>query len=150
MVKKPANRAKNISFGRIEVDPGIADKLDHAAKIERALKDNKQFRTARTDGKRKRQANNAEARKQFGHKPKIRVSEDEFIHTLRNIERELKRAESPFAAAREVVRCKAKSTNELYDTEWNHEAHTGVVGKRPEQIPRSDVRYRSYPFTPKR
>ncbi|MCK5641577.1 MAG: hypothetical protein KAJ19_12315 [Gammaproteobacteria bacterium] len=150
MAKKPPNSKPIPNFGRINVDPGIADKLDHAGKIAHALKDNKQFRQKRTAGKRKRLSNGAEARKQFGNRPRVRIGEDEFIQQLRGAERELDKAMHPFSKVQEVVRIKPKSTNEQYDNEWNHEAHTGVVGKPAIRRGRNDPMHYAYPFVPKK
>ena len=153
MAKKPPNSMKPINFGRIDVDPAIADKLDRAAKVTEALKINKGFRKERTDGKRKRLANGAEARKQFGHKPKKRLSEDEFIHTLRNVERDLKRVESPFDdIKRNLIPSNHNKRDQKYDgwgREWHKEAHTGVVGKPPKRRDRNDPIHSKYPFAPK-
>ena len=153
MAKKPANSIKHTNFGRMDVDPAIADKLDHVAKVEEALKINKGFRKERTDDKRKRLANGAEARKQFGHKPKKRLNEDEFIHTLRNVERDLQRAEKPFDdVKRDLMPSNHNRRDQGYSgwsKEWNIEAHTGVVGKPPKRRDRTDPLYSKYPFAPK-
>ena len=154
MAKKPPNSKPIPNFGRINVDAGIADKLDHAGKIARALKNNKEFRQERTDGKRERQSNNSKARKKFGYKPKIRMSEDEFIHQIRNAERDLQRAEYPFA---DVKRGLLPSNHNKRDqgfngwsSEFHREAHTGVVGKPTKRRDRSDPMHRVYPFAPKK
>lgn len=148
MGKKPAgNSAANGSFGRIEVDPGIADKLDHAAKIARALKDNKQFRAARTTGKRKHE--NADKRAEEKHRPALATHSSLGSRYLRQVEYDAPPDSGEFDPLPSNHNKRDQGYNG-WSSEWHRQAHTGMTGKPPKRRDRTDPMHSSWPFAPRK
>lgn len=144
MAKKPPNSTKSISFGRIEIDPAIADKLDHQTKIARALKINKGFRTARTQNKRAREADNSKAAYR-NRIPTAKVSSG-ILAIKQLIPEEPKEWQSELPSNHN----RRDQGYNGWSKDWNREAHTGVVGKPPKRRDRTDPIYSKYPFAPKK
>ena len=143
MAKKPPNSAKSVSFGRIDVDPAIADKLDHETKIARALKINKGFRTARTQNKRTRETKNRKAILE-NQIPKAAPSIGILaIKKLTPVTPKEWQSEFPSNHNR-----RDQGYNG-WSKDWNREAHTGVTGKPPKRRDRTDPIYSKYPFAPR-
>ena len=143
MGKKPPNSAKPINFGRIEVDPAIADKLDRATKIEEALRINKGFRTARTQNKRGRETKN---RKAILENQILKAAPSIGVLAIKKlVPEELKEWQSELPSNHN----RRDQGYNGWSKDWNREAHTGVVGKPPKRRDRTDPIYSKYPFAPR-
>lgn len=144
MAKKPPNSAKPINFGRIDVDPAIADKLDRAAKIAEALKTNKEFRTARTQNKRARETDNSKAAYR-NRIPTAKVSSG-ILAIKQLMPEELKEWQSEMPSNHN----RRDQGYNGWSKDWNKEARTGVVGKPPKRRDKTDPLYSKYPFAPRK
>lgn len=138
--KIPSNRP-TANFGRIAVDPAIESKLEHAAKIAKALKLNKEFRTKRTQKKRWR-----------GHVEQNARDKNPFIHAPQSIGllpmKQLLPEEIPEWQS-EIPSNTVKAGFNQWSYGWHREARTGEIGKRPTKPPADDPRYSTHPYRPK-
>ena len=154
MAKKPASNTKHTSFGRMDVDPAIADKLDHAAKVEQALKLNKGCNHERIVAKKNKRHVNKNAHIKHGHKHDTPLTENQLYTLLNNAVRADRQFHAPRKhSSRQMLPSNHNKQDQGYSgwsKDWNREAHTGVVGKPTKRRDRTDPLYSKYPFAPKK
>ena len=142
MVKKPPNSKKTIQYGKIAVSADIAQKLEKIAKDEAAVALNKKFRRERSEAKWKR--HNAHVKLSTRYKPPLAEPSTLGSQYLKMCaDDKVKKQPS------EIPQGTISAGFNQQSREWHHAAKTGVTGKYPKRIPRSDHRYTVHPYVPK-